>query len=57
MTEDEEENDKGISGVQYENPNKRRAIWTMYHNVYYEVGVSAEERVKAGAKRRRIEVL
>ena len=53
MTDDDEA--ESISGVQYEEGGKRR-VWTMYHNIHCEVGVRLEERIRAGVKRKRIEV-
>ena len=52
MTDDDAES---ISGVQYEDGSKRR-VWTVYHNIHCEVGVRVEERIRAGVKRKRIEV-
>ena len=52
---DDDDNSESISGVQYEESGKRR-VWTMYHNIYCEVGVRLEERTRAGVKRKRIEV-
>ena len=58
MTGDEGNADNnGISDVQFlpamEDCREKRRVWTMYHNVYYEVGFGEEERVKAGSKRKR----
>ena len=57
MTDDEGNADDGISDVQFlpaeEDCREKRRVWTMYHNVYYEVGVGmGAERVEAGAKRK-----
>ena len=52
MTDDDAES---ISGVQYEEGGKRR-VWAVCHNIYCEIGVRSEERIRAGVKRKRIEV-